>query len=374
MKVAIITQPLRTNYGGILQNYALQMILKSMGHSPTTLQCDECVHVQYPRYILTLIKRLLLKALGKYNSPIFYEKKYMEDYPVFTKHTLGFVKRYINVRVVDIAHPAIAESDYDAYVVGSDQVWRPLYNNIDFTFLSFSKRWNVKRCAYAASFGTDDWEFSKEDTEKCKALASMFNAVSVREKSGVSLCKKYLNVNALLVLDPTLLLHRSDYEKLIDNAKTSSSSGQILVHVLDKNADKSRLVEIIAKQNRWIPFEVNCKVDEHELNEPVEKRTQPPVEQWLRAFKEAEFVVTDSFHATVFSIIFNKPFVVYANRERGAARFLSLLSLFHLEDRLVYKSTDFDKNKIGIIDYGNVNAKIDTLRDFSLNFLVKGLK
>ena len=118
-----------------------------------------------------------------------------------------------------------------------------------------------------------------------------------------------------------------DYEKLIEDVDTKPSGGQIFVHVLDKDPDKYRLVDKIAQINNWKSFEVNCKVDEHEFNVPVNLRIQPPIEQWLRAFKEAEFIVTDSFHAMVFSIIYNKPFLVYANTSRGAARFISLLSL-----------------------------------------------
>ena len=131
---------------------------------------------------------------------------------------------------------------------------------------------------------------------------------------------------------------------------------------------------MISQSNKWKPFEVNCKADEHELNIPVEQRIQPPLGQWLRSFKEAEFVFTDSFHATVFSIIFNKPFIVYANKERGAARFESLLSVFGLEDRIVYKSDDFDINKLNEINYVKVNSKLEGLRKESLYFLENGLR
>lgn len=373
MKIAIITQPLRTNYGGILQNYSLQTVLKRMGHTTITLQRNDLIKPQYPRFFLTLGKRIIKKALGKYKYPLFSEQKYIQDYPKFTKHTFGFVKRYINTRVVDYNNPGISDVDYDAYIVGSDQVWKPSYNNIGFTFLSFAKDWSVKRCAYAASFGTNEWEFTPKETEMCKALAKKFDAVSVREFSGIHLCEKYLGIKAQHVLDPTLLLQRQDYEQLIENSNTTPSKGQLFVHILDKSEDKCRLVETIAKKNNWIPFEVNCEVDEHELNEPIEKRIQPPVEQWLRAFKDAKFVVTDSFHAMVFSILFNKQFIVYANNGRGAARFQSLLRSLGYKDHLIYNSADYNNMRISTIDYEQVNAKIASLRKDSLEFLLKGL-
>lgn len=373
MKIAIITQPLRTNYGGILQNYALQTVLRRMGHTPITLMRKESKNPEYPHYLLTLAKRFVLKCLGKYKMPLFYERKYKRDYPIVTEHTLGFVRRHINSCIVDYVHPNISETDYDAYVVGSDQVWRPSYNNIDFSFLLFAKDWNVVRCAYAASFGTDEWEYSPSETERCRCLASKFNAISVREASAVYLCKNYFDVDAVHVLDPTLLLDRIDYEHLIDESVTYESTGQLFVHILDKTQDKYHVVEKVAKLKGWEPFEVNCKVDEHEVNEPLDMRIQPPVEQWLRAFRDAKFVVTDSFHATVFSIIFNKPFVVYANESRGVARFHSLLSLFGLENRIIYNSGVMNDLLFEEVVYSEVNAQIKRLRLKSLEFLKKGL-
>lgn len=374
MRIAIITQPLRTNYGGILQNYALQIILKRMGHAVQTLQRDDLQLPQYPRFLLTLGKRIIKKTLGKYNRPLFYEQRYIQDYPKFTKYTLGFVNRYMETRVVDHNHPQISEHDYDAYIVGSDQVWRPSYNNIRFTFLTFAKDWNVKRIAYAASFGTNDWEFTPQETVLCKYLAKKFDAISVREYSGIHLCEEYLGVKAQQILDPTLLLQKSDYEQLIENANTLPSKGELFVHILDKSEEKYQLVRTIAQKNKWMPFEVNCAVDEHELYVPIKKRIQPPVEQWLRAFKEAKFVVTDSFHAMVFSILFNKQFVVYVNNVRGAARFQSLLKLLGYEDHLIQHSEDLERLSVSPIDYEQVNAKIATLRKTSLAFLTNALE
>lgn len=374
MKIAIITQPLRTNYGGILQNYALQTILKRFGHTPTTLQRQEFNKTEYPRYFLTIFKRIILKLGGKYRYPIFYEKKYMKDYPIFTQYTLGFVNRHIKTQVVDYSNPTLAKDEFDAYVVGSDQVWRPSYNNIRFTFLDFAKEWGVKRIAYAASFGTDKWEFSQEDTAVCTSLIRKFDAVGVREYSGVLLCHEHLATDAHLVLDPTLLLEKTDYEKLIDEVETKSSDGKLFVHILDKDANKHKLVKKVSEGKGLKSFEVNCKVDEHEVNIPIEERIQPPLEQWLRAFKDADFVITDSFHATVFSIIFNKQFIVYANEGRGCARFLSLLSLLGLENRLVQNADDVKILSMPAIEYNKINNEIERLREQSMEFINKVLK
>ena len=97
MKIGIITQYLCTNYGGILQNYALQQILKERGHNVETLQHDSILQLKFPRNILVVIERCILKQLGKYKGPVFYEKKYNIDFPV----TLGFVASHIKTRVVN---------------------------------------------------------------------------------------------------------------------------------------------------------------------------------------------------------------------------------------------------------------------------------
>ena len=119
------------------------------------------------------------------------------------------------------------------------------------------------------------------------------------------------------------------------------------------------------------PFYVNSKYNNAEA--PLEERIQQPVEKWLRAFYDAEFVITDSFHACVFSLIFNKPFIVYGNKERGFARFESLLNLFGLEERLVCSPNDVKKTLEKNIDWNRVNSIHKQMKEKSLSFLVKNL-
>ena len=372
MKIAILTQPLRTNYGGILQNYALQKVLKRLGHTVVTLQRDRFIKVHYPRFFLTLGKRIILKFLGKFKGTLFLEKQYNWDYPIFTQHTARFINEYIEIKEINNFEIDINESDYDIYVVGSDQVWRPAYNQIYYTFLSFTHNWNVKRIAYAASFGTDEWEFSNEQTKQCSYLAKKFDSISVREKSGISLCENYLDVEAVQVLDPTMLLQRKDYELLISK-NIRPVQGQLFVHMLDNTNDKNILISKICKTYGWEFYRVNCVVDEHEVNTPIEQRIQPPVEEWLQAFRDANFIVTDSFHATVFSILFNKRFLVYANEKRGLARFISLLEMFGLENRIITHSNQLSKQLFTPIDFDAVNEKLDILRKVSYEYIYKNI-
>ena len=135
------------------------------------------------------------------------------------------------------------EGNYDAYVVGSDQCWRPRYNAfLSSMFLDFVKGEKTKRIAYAASFGTDQWEFTQEMTSICVPLAQKFDFVSVREDSGLKLCKEHLGVNAVHVLDPTLLLTKEDYTHLIKAENEPQSKGTLFNYILDPDAAKSAFI------------------------------------------------------------------------------------------------------------------------------------
>lgn len=335
MKIGILTLPLHTNYGGILQAYALQTVLERMGHEVVVIDTP---NIKPTPSLFTLSKRLIKRLLGKHVA-IFFEWKHNKEYPIISQYTQPFVDKYIHRKVVNTP-VELKEEDFDAIVVGSDQIWRPLYyNKIENAYLAFAKDWDIKRIAYAASFGTDDWEYSPQQTINCGELLRKFEAVSVRESSGVQLCKKHFGVEAIHVLDPTMLLNKEDYIKLIEVSQMPKSKGTMLNYILDETPKKRALIEQIAKEKNLIPFRVNSRVEDYSV--PLNERIQPPVEQWLRGFYDAEFVVTDSFHACVFSILFRKPFVVIGNKERGMARFLSLLNMFDIEGRLIAEINDF---------------------------------
>lgn len=195
-------------------------------------------------------------------------------------------------------------------MVGSDQVWRIVYfpglwlgQQIENAYLDFTKNWTIKRIAYAASFGTNNWEYNEEQTKNCGQLLSMFDAVSTREADGMKLCKTKFDINAQQVLDPTMLLDIEDYIALFKNANISKSKGTLLYYVLDTTEEINSLINNVAVEKHLVPFAVNNPF-EHDEKKPLCQRIKPSVEAWLRGFYDAEFVVTDSFHACVFSILF----------------------------------------------------------------------
>ncbi len=376
MKIGILTLSPRNNYGGILQAYALQTVLKRMGHDAVVI--DKSREIKLPilsfsRYFL-YFKLLAHKVLVDRNTTIFWDRKHNREYKVMSTYTLPFIQKYIKRFVVSRDYSNIKQGDFDAFVVGSDQVWRPKYfgqNILSNAFLSFAKDWDVKRISYAASFGTEEWEYTKVQTSECKDLIKKFDAVSVRESSAVKLCKEYLGVDALHVLDPTMLLFATDYIQLFKEANTPQSLGSLMCYILDETEDKQKVVSNVEETLNLTAFSVNSKYEVRTA--PLEERIQPPVEAWLRGFYDAEFVVTDSFHACVFSILFEKPFIVYGNKDRGMARFHSLLSIFGLENRLVTSSAETQKVISVPIDWSLVNAKKKEWQEKSYNFLKNNL-
>ena len=375
MKIGILTLPLHTNYGGILQAYALQTVLERMGHEVVVFNKKREFKLPFWKYPLAYIKRATKKYILKKKNVRIFEEQYRKSiYPIISQHTQEFLDKYIHLYNIKTLKNA-KEEDFDAIVVGSDQVWRPKYfmpmfkTGIQDAYLAFAKDWNIKRIVYAASFGTDDWEYTTTQTNECRELLKLFDAVSVREESGVELCKEYFGVEVKHVLDPTLLLSKKDYIQLFETAKIPKSSGNLLTYILDETPEKTEIINKIAIDKDLIPFSVNSTKIENP-NAPSEERIQPPVEAWLRGFYDAEFIVTDSFHACVFSIIFEKPFIVIGNKKRGMARFESLLKMFGLEDRLFSNI----KNYHYIENASNIQAIIEKNRNMAYDFLYKNLK
>src|SRR5690606_22840375 len=320
MKIGILTQPLHTNYGGLLQAFALQQVLIRRGHEVLT------VDIPFRRTKLMELKgivyRSLTKILDRQADPIFSFRPTKEEMAVVAQHTRRFIKENIQTSeripwVEDISR--LKQYNFEAYVVGSDQVWRPKYSpGISTFFLDFLKgEAPVKRIAYAASFGTDKWEFKADEAQLCKQLAKRFDAISVREDSAVSQCREKFDVAAIQVPDPTLLLDQQDYVQLIHKDKVDDKKKSLMLYLLDQSPEKKAVVDQV---NQELSLEVNsvmpAKKLSRETRHTVEDCVFPPVTEWLRGFMDAEFVVTDSFHGTIFSLIFQKPFLAIGNTHR----------------------------------------------------------
>lgn len=379
MKVAILTHPLWTNYGGLLQAYAMQTIMERKGHEVVIINREYRDYPSLKLYLMRLISALKcivrVYLLGK--------KEYVIMNPISAYyHTqwrgydvLPFVKQYINhskeIRNSKSLKQYFKRNHFDCYLVGSDQVWRPCYvaNVTDYFLKEIPLNSNSIKVAYAASFGTDQWEFSEEETKECATLVKLFDAISVRENSGVKLCKQYLGVDAEHVLDPTMLLDEEDYVCLFKKVRESKVKGDLFCYVLDENIEADRIINHL-KVEGYIPYYAYLNVHSTKDNP---RPYQLSVEEWLRGIYDAEFVVTDSFHACVFSILFKKKFVVLGNKVRGNTRFDSLLDMFGLQKRMVESYDFFLQVKTSLFGGEDINDAQKFLTSYRLTS-VKFLK
>lgn len=379
MKVGILTHPVHDNYGGALQAFALYTVLESNGYDPILLQREF-----HSEQTFSLLKRIkfeiirLLYLLGIYKNT---KRLTSSQQAIVCKNFSSFLAIRIPNRTpwlhsTRALKKSCHEYGIEAIIVGSDQVWRPCYTpHIYNYYLDFCQDMvNMKRISYAASFGVDYWEYDSKMTERCRNLIKYFDKVSVREKSGISLCKKYLGRNdAVWVADPTLLLGMEDYKKLMSFDSNLQKKKNLFCYLLDDNEKKQEFIHKVNEQGEFNVVSINTKVSLKTTmsDEVLKSMAYPKIEEWLRNFYDSSFIVTDSFHGTVFSIIFNKPFVVFANTKRGNSRIESLLSRLGLEGRLVS-----DNNYMFIdthIDWQDVNRRLEDWKKESLDYLLSSL-
>lgn len=371
MKIGILTLPFNNNYGGFIQAYALMTVLKREGHD---------VELIYRRHNkLSIIKKT--KITIKNVIKILIGRKVGRIIPNREKDFLqrghlmhAFVDKYICPKSKPLYSTdelsLYVQGRYDAVIVGSDQVWRPDYvPNVEDYYLSFLHDPKVCKIAYAASFGSDNPHYTDRERDICGKALMNFNLVTVRESSGVDVIKRmgWIDIEPIVVLDPTMLLKKEDYDQLLPK-KQSLSRGKIFCYVLD---DYDNVRKIIKQTSNILQKELYYIIDTKRWKNV--DYIMPSIEDWLCGIRDSDFVVTDSFHGMVFSILFNKPFIVCVNKERGVARFLDLLTMLNLQERIIDEENIMDI--IGQpIEWELVNAKVKEISTESYTLLTSQLK
>lgn len=325
------------NYGNIMQKYALQKFLED----------------------------------NKFKFNVLVLPHYYDQEEVIYKNTLKFQDKYIKT----VVYNGININGYKNYIVGSDQVWKGwegFWHFFSPYWLEFAEKDNTtNRISYAASFGANNLKEAriKDDyLEKIKLLINKFNSISVREDSGVKLANDLAgrDKEVEVVLDPTFLLNKEDYSKLIDDYYDKESfSLNTFSYILDMSMDKKNFIKKYSKN----------KIDNKIIN-PVEGEEMKPVEEWLGGFRDSDLVITDSFHGMVFSIINNTDFIVIANKERGLDRFTTVLERLNLMDRLLFEE-DLKSNKtieFKEIDWQKINNNLSYFKKRNGDWLLNRIK
>lgn len=302
----------------------------------------------------------LIKILEKYSDNIFLlNLNKICSYLKFDKNKNFslFRNKYFKLKARELQSKT---NKGPIYITGSDQVFRPIYTNkmLDEYLLDFVNP-NEKKIAFSASFGIDKEKFLQENSseiiEHMKNSLKSFDFISVREKSGVEICKDIFEVDAEWIIDPVFIMNKSYYNELVKDS-TKDFSNKIISYVLDSNKEYKKAYKYLSKI-------YNLKVTEL-------ANSNESIENWLAAIKNCEFLITDSFHGMCFAIIFNKPFICLVNKQRGASRFESILEMLNIENQCIIDINEiYEKNCIFKVDYDRVNQRIEEERQRGLDFL-----
>ncbi|MGI9896040.1 polysaccharide pyruvyl transferase family protein [Vibrio natriegens] len=348
------------NYGAVLQACALQHVVLSYGYD-----------VENINYIPLEPKKTfknhigdILRFLGLRKSEA---RKNVKDNGNFQCFRDKFLTTSDLCRTK--AELSTLSSEYTHVIVGSDQVFRPAMTRHNATkyFLDFCPK-SIK-VAYAASFGTDKWENNvfTRDVNHFKRLLAGFSSISVREDSGVDICKDIFEVDAQHVLDPTLLVGADYFRAMFKAEPVKGSKKLISYYKLDIDNEFLSVIKRLATDKQCTSKNIY-----HELNSNGEEEYHL-VEDWLSSINNSELVITDSFHCVCFSILFHVDFVCIANAERGIARLKSLLELLGMGDRLCTSLDLVESVSQNSIDWNTVEKKLSDERIKSSSFLRNSL-
>lgn len=372
---AILTLTGYRNYGNIIQRYALQEFLRQQGYNFLSLVEEYTTqNAQYTMSRVIALKTPLrfIKRIIKRQRPYWHIPSVGEVYPEAstTAALIEFVNENIAIRKYE------PNEIYDTYIVGSDQVWRDWWDNrepVGYYFLDFLRGRKANRIAYAASFGKDKIEevLKPEDVEYIQPYIEDFDSISVREKSGIAMIKGAWGIKDVTeVVDPTLLLEASVYSSLIDKSKVKDQEIKpIFTYILGETPEVVDFVEKIERTKGWGATKIRA-------HEGSENDILPPVELWLKGFRDAELVVTNSFHGMMFSVINNTDFIIIGKEVGGLSRVKDFLSKYGLTDRFVEESEigNFKVEKLADIEWGEVNKKLEKARKDSGEWLLSSVK
>ena len=364
MKIGILTFHCAHNYGAVLQAYALQEYLKSLGHEVEFIKYEPEYLLEPYRVFPNIRKKqslaTVLSAIARSVLTIFYSiprhyafKKFISDKLIISSKEVKTVE--------DI-------SGYDAYIVGSDQIWNlNITRGYDPVYWLGIKDKNALKISYAASISQN--KITEGQEEQVAKFLNNFDSISVRETQAQELLQPLATKEIHTVLDPTLLVDKQVWDGL--DLSRPIAEKYVLVYYVGYSPNIGRIADNIAKE---IGAKVITLVPYPTFrNRKGKNQTATPID-FVRYFKHAEFVVTSSFHGTVFATIFNRPFyTVEINALKGGSstRMKSLLNALNLDSRLVDEAST---PKHSLIDYTSTNRQLQNLRDSSQEFLINALK
>lgn len=359
------------NYGGVLQSYALCQFLKNQGFDAEQIQFDKDKGESIKRrlgkayrYTLSIPRRIKYRRLYKeirgreVKFAAFRDGAICHSKEVFTQDSLNRLAK-----------------EYQLYITGSDQVWHP--NAVcDAYLLDFGIE-GIKKMSYAASIAKDT--LSAEESGRYKKAFKDYAAISVREKSAVELLRPITPVEIQWVVDPVFLLRREEWKSLVGSK--CDSERYALCYFLGNDSTERKIAKEYAKcknlKLKVMPF-LNGEISEDDLDYGDERIINASPNEFVQLIQNAEIVFTDSFHATAFSLLFERQFYVFERSFQSSmeSRIESLTELFSVQDHYcnIPNRTTFDYiYETASIDYSKEFTVFETMRKSSISYLLSNI-
>lgn len=362
MKLGIITFHNTHNFGAELQAYALQYYLISKNHDVEFInyrlkQLDEQYALLYkPTLYLSGFKKSLLHLFVRMGRAILrvpygFKRKIKYD---------AFKTQYLNISELDNDNK---HSTYDVVICGSDQIWNPRITNgfNDKYFGNIAK--SSKKISYAASMG--EYDLTNDDKKIFSKLINQLDLISVRENKTKEICEKYTTKCVNVVLDPVFLLNKEEWDKLAIAHNVNKK--YILIYNINNHEEiRQKAFELSNKYGYEI---IELIVNRYFVKERHKLIYSAGPQDFLGWIKNAEIILTSSFHGVAFSIIYKKEFYAF-----NTTRIESLLKQVGLEDRLLHEDMDHAIQTDKKINYNNVYIKLEKLINYSKHFLNNALQ
>lgn len=387
MKIGIITYwNSDDNYGQQLQCYALQTYLHLLGHNAFLIR-----YAPSPEklsFITKIFRKLSIRTLKNFFSYSHRQIKRQEIYLKGINSKLNkqrgfeeFRNKYLQVSTeiyYSIEELRICPPQADIYICGSDQIWNNslMESNSAAWFLDFGAK-EVKRISYAASIGRT---FTVKELNVFRRFLFAFDAISVREQSSKKLCQQMGFEDVTVTLDPTLLLSMSQYESLIAKEEKDKKHDYLFMYVLNVATQAEIYWDVIQQylKKKTLDFHIVCSSGYMQARELIKeyKNEQVTISQWLSYIKNAQCVITTSFHGVVFCIKMHTPFlaILLTNRyANGNTRIISLLHSVGLENRIYNSANDILEQMNCPIDWIQVDIKLKELQHISFDFIKKNI-
>lgn len=360
-KTGILTYHRSINYGAVLQAYALRHTIHKLGYDAEVIDYGKIGQDKLFYWSTHSIKALIGSIINNFLR-LFGERKRLKNFKFFSENIIGISSKHYFQReelIKDL-------NQYEHIITGSDQVWHPIICEDDMTYFLDLPISPNQKIAYAPSFGVK--KLSKEQETKYKPLLQQIDHLSIREEAGKEILKSLLNKEVPIVVDPTLLCDAQEWDKIAISPKNKKKYILFFTVLGEPEGSKEFVYELSKKFNYDI-IKIGDIRDLLNFKYKTGRYSSP--QEFIGLIKNAQFVITNSFHGTVFSIIYRKNFFTFLNKNDRNSRLESITQILGLENRLKKGISKLPDNLE--TDYTQAEIKLNILKKQSIDFLKNAL-